>query len=398
MAKRKPSPKTQPAAKPSPPSSPAPALPPVVASTQWGWMIGGLIAAIVLMAGVIWGLQQWTPPSGNAVAQLLSATPTVVPTPTTHTRPATAPPGLVDYCKRSPQFRDTEGFSTRAVLSTAERGVMGARMIDLDPTGQVINQYQHPSWDDAGYLGHVLLDRMGNVYTFPAPYVSLLDNPPELQNIVYRIDSFTAAMTRFYTLTAPAPPTSENPFGLMGLAYDCDTESLYAASVAGSTRAETVGEIVRIDLASREVRFRYEGVDAFGLGIYITPPFSGTVSSGTISSGTVAVGVTTPVSTVVSSGAVNGGKRLYYGLARSSEIYSIGIDEKGDLLDDVRQEITLPDPTLKARRIVFAQDGTMEVRSRPFEFTLIVTSERPEVLFYYRFDPATNRWQLSTAN
>lgn len=339
--------------------SPRPFHQPIPARNPWGWLVGGLLIAALLIVGALFFLRDWAPAAPSVVASI--PTPTLAPTATSRpARPADAPLGIVDYCKRSPKFRDSQGFSTRSVLSTAERGVKGASMIEIDVNGQVTHRYQHPSWDDAGYLGHVVLDRGGNVYTFPAPYVSLLDNPPELQNILYRIDSATEEMTRFYTLTVPALATDENPFGLMGLAYDCDTESLYASTVAGSTRAATLGQIVRLDLASREVRFRYEGVDAFGLGIYI--------------------------------GAT--GKRLYYGLARSPELYSIGVDEAGDLLDDIRLEITLPDPTLKARRLIFARDGTLEVRSRPFDFNLIVTSERPEVIFYYRFDEAAQGWQL----
>lgn len=345
--------------------------PPTGTTNRWGWATGGLLVVLLLIGAALFFLQDRT--GAKPATDLgMVVTPTQLPTPTARpVRPADAPPGIVDYCKRAPKFRDTHGFSTRSVLSTIERGVKGVSMIEVDVNGQVINRYQHPSWDDAGYLGHVILDRFGDVYTFPAPYVSLIDNLPERQNTLYRIDSTTAEMTRFYTLTASAPPTGENPFGLMGLAYDCDTESLYAASVAGSTRTATVGQIVRLDLASRDLRFRYEGVDAFGLGIYITPIAASS-----------AVTDTQPT-----------GKRLYYGLARAPEIYSIGIDEAGDLLDDVKREITLPDPTLKARRLIFARDGTLEVRSRPFDFNLIVTSERPEVVFYYRFDQTTQSWQ-----
>ena len=341
------------------------ALPSVAASlptgqaSGWGWMVIGLLAAVVLMGGAIFLLRDTG--GGGPVTLAAAPTATVAPTATARpVRPADAPPGVVDYCKKSPKFRDTEGFSTRSVLSTLEKGVKGASMVEIDANGQPVRSYQHPSWDDAGYLGHVVLDRGGNVYAFPAPYVSLIENPPELQNIVYRIDSTTAEMTRFYTLTAAAPPSEANPFGLMGLAYDCDTESLYAASVAGSARDQTLGQIVRLDLATQEVRFRYEGVDAFGLGLYIGPT----------------------------------GKRLYYGLARAPEIYSIGVDEAGDLLDDVKLEITLPDATLKARRLIFTTDGTLQVRSRPFDFNLIVTSDRPELLYNYRLDSTTQTWQL----
>lgn len=324
----------------------------------WAWMVGGLLAALLLMGGAIFLLREND--DSNLITLATVATPTIVPTATRPVRPADAPPGVVDYCKKSPKFRDTEGFSTRSVLSTIERGVKGASMVEIDANGQTVRSYQHPSWDDAGYLGHVVLDRGGNVYTFPAPYVSLIDNPPELQNLIYHIDSTTAEMTRFYTLTAVAPPTEGNPFGVMGLAYDCDTESLYASSVAGSTRDQTLGQIVRLDLATKDVRFRYEGVDAFGLGLYIGPT----------------------------------GKRLYYGLARASEIYSIGVDAVGDLLDDIKLEITLPDATLKARRLIFTTDGTLQVRSRPFDFNLIVTSDRPETLYNYRLDPTTQTWQI----
>ncbi|MEZ4725862.1 MAG: hypothetical protein R3E79_01880 [Caldilineaceae bacterium] len=354
-------------ARPVPANSHAAASNPVAPKTagssapaHWAWTISILLIGALLIGGAIFFLRdtELTVATAQPAAVAEAATPT--PAPTAPSRPDSAPPGIVDYCKRSPLFRDTEGFSTRSVLSTAERGVKGAIMVEVDENGQVTRNYQHPSWDDAGYLGHVVLDRGGNLYTFPAPYVSLIDNPPELQNIIYRIDSTTAELTRFYTLTAPALPTGENPFGIMGLAYDCDTESLYASSVAGSTRAETLGQIVRLDLATREVRFRYEGVDAFGMGLYIGPT----------------------------------GKRLYYGLTRTPEIYSIGVDDAGNLLDDIRLEITLPDPSLKARRLIFATDGSLQVRSRPFDFNLIVTSERPEVLFTYQLDEATQQWQL----
>lgn len=329
-------------------------------SHQWAWLVGGLVAAVLLMGGALFFLREDGAAAPTTLPVGVADLPTATPLPTAPVRPADAPPGVVDYCKRSPKFRDTQGFSTRSALSTLERGTKGAVMVEYDANGQPSRTYQDPSWDDAGYLGHVVLDRGGNVYTFPAPYISLIDNPPALQNILYRIDSTTATMTRFYTLTASAPSPEGNPFGMMGLAYDCDTESLYISSVAGSTRAETLGQIVRLDLASREVRFRYEGVDAFGLGVYIGPT----------------------------------GKRLYYGLARAPEIYSIGVDERGDLLDDSKLEITLPDTTLKARRVVFGTDGTLQVRSRPFDFNLIVTSDRPEVVYNYRLDPATHRWQL----
>ena len=71
-----------------------------------------------------------------------------------------------------------------------------------DNNGPPKQTYQNPTWNKAGWLGHMAFDAKGNVYVFPAPRVSLVDNPPELQNMIYRVDSVSAEMTRFITLTA----------------------------------------------------------------------------------------------------------------------------------------------------------------------------------------------------
>jgi hypothetical protein len=312
-----------------------------------------LLVSLVIV--LIWNRAK---PTAAPPATALPA-PTTVPRPA---RPATAPAGVVDYCRASPIFRDKQGFSNKAVFSTVEQGVKGAIMIEPDASGKAARSYQNPTWDDAGYLGHVVFDRQGNGYTFPAPYVSLIDNPPELQNIIYRIDSASEVMTRFITITAAAAPSTQNPFGIMGLTYDCDSESLYASSVAGSTRSNEVGKIVRIDLMTKQIAFEYQNVDAFGLGLYIGPT----------------------------------GKRLYYGATREATVYSIAVDENGDLNGEPQAELTIPDTNFKARRILFDRDGTMQVRTRPFDYNLIVTSERPEKLYRFRYDATTKKWQEVT--
>lgn len=318
----------------------------------WLWLSGGIVL-VSLFIVLLWNLPR------TSTASPPPATPLATAPPTRPARPASAPAGIVDYCKASPKFRDTLGFSARSLLSTAERGVKGAILIEPAENGQPVRTYQHPSWDDAGYLGHVVLTRNGDVYAFPAPYVSLIDNPPEIQNIIYRIDSTTQEMTRAITLTAATSPSEQNPFGLMGLAYDCDSESLYAASVAGSTRSAEVGKIVRIDLPTQQVVFEYQNIDAFGLGLYIGPT----------------------------------GKRLYYGATRAAEVYSIAVAEQGDLTGEPQLELAIPDANFKARRIIFDRDGTMQLRTRPFDYNLIATSERPEKAYRFQYDATSKMWR-----
>ena len=100
---------------------------------------------------------------------------------------------------------------------------------------------QHPTWREGGNLGAFINDSQGNFYLIPVPFVSVELNPPEKQTILYRIDALTGEMAPVLTLPAASPPSTTNPFGLMGLGLDCETNSLYVTSVAGSSADAGVG-------------------------------------------------------------------------------------------------------------------------------------------------------------
>lgn len=74
---------------------------------------------------------------------------------------------------------------------------MGLAVVDPAGNNGQGSLYQHPSWDDAGYLGAWTYDRDGNIYAAPVPLVSLVENPPDQQNQVYRVDSDSQAMAEW---------------------------------------------------------------------------------------------------------------------------------------------------------------------------------------------------------
>lgn len=283
-------------------------------------------------------------------------------------QPGAPPPanfaiGEVTYCRSIPRFAQAMGYTQASVLSTVgkEKG-----LVLFDPPGTTggdpKNIYQHPTWDDAGYFGAPVTDRSGNIYLAPAPRVSLLDNPPEQQNTIYKVDTDTGVMAEFIKLPPAAPLSPNNPFGLLSLAYDCDTESLYASSVAGSTRTDEVGRIFRIDLKTGKVASQFDGVDAFGLGVFN--------------------GVT--------------GKRLYFGAARAPEVRSVALDGRGDFAGKPRLEFSMAglgaEGDEKARRILFTTN-TMEIRAMEFEFNLIATSERQQSVYQLRYNASVDAWR-----
>lgn len=305
---------------------------------RWHTFAGvAILLLVVLMITLAWLRRGYTSPSAAAMLS----------------------PGPVDACANYPEFPAKQGFSGASLFSTAEPKVVGAILLQRDAEGRITRQYRHPSWDDAGYLGHTVRSRAGDVYVFPVPYVSVTENPPELQNRVYRIDSVSGEMALFADLPAAALPNGQNPFGAMGLAYDCEDDSLIATSVAGSTAGEEAGQIIRLDLATGQVRAAFTGVDAYGVGIYRFAE----------------------------------GKRLFYGSARRAEVYSLAVDDIGRLVGPPRLELTLPKAEERARRVIFESDGALQIRTYPFTYTLKVTSERPEARYRYRLNQA-DVWQL----
>ena len=166
-----------------------------------------------------------------------AATPTPIAAPTGTPLPI----GSVSYCRHNAHFAPKVGLGDTVNASTSERMIKGLVMYNADLAPDQVQLgapgvYQHPTWDDAGYLGPVATDGVGNIYTAPSPRVSLIDNPPAGANTIYKVDTETGEMKPLVTLPAGAPPSSANAYGILGLAYDCDTGSLYASSVAGSTR------------------------------------------------------------------------------------------------------------------------------------------------------------------
>lgn len=288
-----------------------------------------------------------------------ASAPTLIPT------PSPQPPRVLsgaDICRAGPRFTTALGFSQQASIGTSFQGVKGLAIIDPAGNDGQGSLYQHPTWDDAGYLGPWTYDRFGNVYTGPAPLVSLVENPPELQNKIYKVDTDSQIMAEFVDLPAAQPPSGANPFGVVGLAYDCDTQLLYASSLAGSTAGQEVGRIFRIDLGSGQVLDSLDGVDTMGLGVY--------------------------------NGAQ--GKRLYYGLTRQPEVWSIALDDAGQFVGETRFEFSLAGlPTQgrqTVRRLRFDGGTGATLYLVDFNYTLQVASERQETILQFSYDPFTDTW------
>lgn len=301
------------------------------------WQIWAVVVVILLAGGGIWVWRQNAPP----------------PLPTGYQV------GNVTACLAGPAFTADLGLQSPAIDTSQ---VLATGLVIREPFENG-RYYQHETWDDAGNVGPFTYDGTGTIYVGPTPLASLQTNPTAEQNWIYRVDTLTAVMEKYIELPWPLPPSGANPFGIIGLTYDCDTDSLYAATVAGSTAQEEVGSIYQVNLKNGEIISQLDKTDAIGLGI-----FNGTE-----------------------------GKRLYYGSARAPEVYSISLDaSSGEIYGEPRLEFSLaaqPGGSFdNANRIQFTTDGKMVVKGNEFSYSLQVASDPQRNIYTFQHEPPDDSW------
>jgi hypothetical protein len=271
-------------------------------------------------------------------------------------------------CQSQPGYLSQTGLNPKtAALSTSEKKLKGLVLIEYDPaqpgsaTGKT---WQAPSWDKFGWMGAIATDEKGNSYIAPAPVVSMLDNPSDQQNTIYKVDTHTAEMIPFARLPRPDSVTGGNPYGLLGLYFDCHARVLYAASVAGSNKKEEKGILYAVDTETGDIIDQLEGIDAMGLSV----------------------------------AGVTGEKRLYAGSAREAAVYSVELNKAGKFIGKPRHEFSLdmmgPRGDDKARRIRFDKNGDMQVWGIEFNYNLTAASEKQETVYLFHFDEQNKKWLL----
>lgn len=306
-------------------------------------IVGGIVGIICCVAAVLIYTRPQAKPSPASVAYTM---------------------GSVQYCLGDSSFVRLFGFTQGgSAFDTRANFVKGVALRELDADGAIIRSYEHPSWSRAGYLGSFQRDKFGNIFLIPVPFIGIMDNPPQQANIIHRIDSVTGVMAPLVNLPVLAPVTPQNVYGLLNLTYDCDTNSLYASSVFGSTYDNVAGCIFQIDPNTGEVKSSLERIDAFGVGVFNSA----------------------------------GGKRLYFGMARTPEIYSVALDDEGKFTSDIRPEPSLANAGIygdkHARSFAF-QQNQLVVKSSEFDFNLAPQTENQQTYFLYTYDVQQDTWQF----
>jgi hypothetical protein len=274
--------------------------------------------------------------------------------------------GVVSGCRKIPQFIKRLNMRQPAIDSKQLDHNGGLLIRDMSNNAT----WQDKSWTKSGYLAAFERDDKGSMYVAPLPYVSLTLNPPEKQNQIYKIDTKSAKMNLFLKMPSPEVPNNKNPFGTMGLFYDCDTNSLYVTSVAGSLPKQEKGVIYQIDLTTNQVVSQLNNVDAIGVGVFNTLK----------------------------------GKKLYFGSARKPHIYSVYLDEKGHFVSNKKYELSLSEiqggNTTVAKKFVFRRKNNkfiMTVKETEFGFRLLAENNPNKKKYHFEYSIADDKWAFLAA-
>ncbi len=266
-------------------------------------------------------------------------------------------------CAQLPSFIGKLGLVEQVAIDTTIARLPGLVIRELAGTKRL---YQDDSWKQTGHVGSTVRDAKGNIYVIPIPSVALDTNPLNARNRVYKVDSLTGEMAVFIELPLPDEDTQQNPFGTLGLTLDCETNSLYVSSVAGSTPKNVNGKIYQISLETGRILDIYAGVDSIGLGI-------------------------------VKHGQ---SRRLYFGDARSSSVYSIALSKKGSFSrsDKPRHEVSLLSikngDSTQVRKIRFANaaDGIeMQLDETEFAYRMGADTSRRYKVYNFEWN---GKWVL----
>ena len=270
-------------------------------------------------------------------------------------------------CKGNPAFIQSMGFNLAySFFTTSSQTIMGLVLQQSsqkgNPNAQITKTAQHPSWKQGGWLAPILIDKDGNIFTAPAPFISVLNNPASNQNTIYRVDAKTGVMDVFLKLPLSDTTTVQNPFGIIGMTLLCETNTLYVSTLSGSDRQYERGCIYAIDLVSKKIIDKITATDAMGMGI--------TYSTGQ--------------------------RKLFFGTGRSSDVYSVILNKKGKFSGSAQKEFSLAGLGIagddKVRRISTDKYGNLMVHGIEFNYNLIPQREKRETVYNFYYDSDTKKW------
>jgi len=199
------------------------------------------------------------------------------------------------------------------------------------------------SWEKFDHFSAYTLTPKGNMFLTPMPYISIKEKTFEFQKNIYRIDSSSGKLSIWMRLE-DVHANSNNPYGVTAIEYDCDDNTLWVSAIDETDYRHNRGVIYHIDINSRKILQKLEGVDALSIKLIKSEK----------------------------------GKFLLLGMARESSLYAYSIiDQK--IISKSFKLFTLSNVNERIRKIIIKAENRLKIQTINFSYSLIAQTQEGSV-------------------
>ena len=265
-------------------------------------------------------------------------------------------------CARLPSFLKSLHISQPVMIDLSQKHFKGIALLH----GQQFSKAMHPKqWEQYGHFGTYTLDKEGNIFLVPMPYISIKPTTFNLQKNIYRLDSHTGKIEIFMHFDN-VHPSPRNPYGINAITFDCDDNTLWVAAIDETDYQTQRGVIYHIDIQTKRILSQIEGTDVLTLSILKNKK----------------------------------SKYLLAGGARENVLYAYDLhhyqaEQYNPNFKPVKL-FTLPVSNEYIRKIKIKDKNHLRLETIPFSYTLITQTSKEDRKFYDLFwEDKTKKWVFS---
>lgn len=259
-------------------------------------------------------------------------------------------------CARPPKILKKLNITKPVIIDLSQKQYKGIAL----HYGKNLEQTIHPKqWEQYEHFSTYTVDKEGNIYLVPMPFISIHPTTFNLQKNIYKLDTQSGKISIFMHFDDVFPSAS-NPYGINAIAYDCDDNTLWVASIDESDYEKQRGIIYHLDIQTKKILQKVEALDSLSMSILRSET----------------------------------GKYLLIGSARDNGLYAYRIEN--DKLSNMPQKLLeLPISNGHIRKIKVKNKNLLELQSIPFSYTLITQTAKKDRIIYRAELDKKGKWHLT---
>jgi len=239
-------------------------------------------------------------------------------------------------CARQPNFLKKLHINTPVAIDLSQQKYKGLAFL----YGERMSKAVHlKTWEQFDHFSTYALDPQGNMYLTPMPYISIKERTFEFQKNIYRLDSNSGKLEVWMRLE-DVHAGANNPYGVIALTYDCEDNSLWVSAIDETDYEHSRGVIYHIDIASKKILQKVEGVDALSLNILRSDE----------------------------------GKFLLAGMAKEGRLYAYRLVNQ-KMIDKPLKLVELTEVNERIRKITLYSKNSLKLQTIPFSYSLVALTQ-----------------------